>query len=152
MLERVIERDLDNRPRTERELRRLRTVFEATGRATGLEVEIEIAPRNQMIVAMFVDNENRLWVQHARSGDNPPDGVLTSYDLFDASGRYLHEVHFACEGNAAYDGLEILPDGRALLIKGYVLAQWETFDTSAVNWGEEEDTGAMEVICYRMPY
>ena len=151
-LERVIERDLPNRKRTEREMRRIRTVFEATARQIEIEIQFDVEPTNQLIADLFVDSENRLWVQHARSGDDPPDGVLMRYDLFDPSGQYLQEMHIACEGNAAFDGIEFLPDWRALLIKGYVLAQWETFDTSAVNWGEEEDTGAMEVVCYEIRF
>ncbi len=148
----VIEREFDNRPRTKREMRRFRTVFEANLRDSGLQIECVIEPRNPAIDHMFVDAEHRLWVKHARSSDDLPAGVLLKYDLFDAAGRYLHEVHLACDGDAAFDDFAFLTDGRVLLIKGYVLAQWETFDTAAVNWDEDEDSGPMEVICYRMPF
>lgn len=150
ILEKIIERKYTNRKRTDRERRRVQSVFEGLSRNMGGNLKMDISATNQAVAGMFIDSENRLWVKHAKSGDNLPEGILLSFDLFDAQGQYLSEVHLAGEGDAAFDDIEFLPDGRVLLIKGYVLAQWETFDTTAINWDEGEDTGAMEVVCCRL--
>jgi hypothetical protein len=150
VLEKIIEREYKNRKRTKNETKRLETLFSSLAAGFPGELKLDIEPRNQAVSGMFVDQKNRLWVKHAGSGDNLPEGVFLSFDLFDAQGRYLHEVHIYADGNAAYDDLEFLPDGRVLLIKGYILAQWETFDTTAINWDEGEDSGAMEIICCRL--
>ena len=152
VLEKIIERKYVNRKRTDRELRRLNTLFSSMARDTGLEIKMDIESDNQVIAGMFVDSQNRLWIKHAKSGDDLPAGILLSFDIFDADGRYLQEVQIASEGDAAYDDLEFLPDGRVLLIKGYVLAQWETFDSSAINWDEGVDSGPMEIICCEMKW
>ena len=86
----------------------------------------------------------------SRSGENLPDGVMQSYDIFDAEGRYLRQVYVACEGDPDYDGLELLPDNRILLIRGLVLAGTAQSDLGSIPLGEEEEVGNMEFVCYRV--
>ncbi len=149
-LERVIEREFDNRPRTPRERRRLEAIFGSAARQIPREVSLVIEPANPVIAGLFVDANGNLWVKHSRSGDERPAGVLQTYDLFDPDGRYLQKVSIACEGDPLYDDLEFLTDGRVLLVKGHVLAFWSAFDFGTVDWDDEEDVSPPEVICYRM--
>ncbi len=151
-LERIIQREYKNRNRTDREMKRMLTLFESVVRGANIQITFDIEKTNQSVASLFIDAENRLWVRHPGSVDDLPDGILAAYDLFDADGKYLQVVSIACEGQPDYDELKFLPDGRVLLIKGYVLAQWETFDTSAINWGEGEDSGSMEIVCYHLPF
>jgi hypothetical protein len=149
-LERVIEREFDNRPRTARETRRIEAVFNAAARQIPGEIVPVIEPANPVIAGLSVDEGGDLWVKHSRSGDDRPPGVLLTYDRFDPTGRYVQAVSIACEGDPAYDDLEFLPDGRVLLIKGYVLAQWSAFDFGTVDWDDDEETAEMEIVCCRM--
>jgi len=149
-LEHVIERSFRYRGRTDREMRRARAVFNAARRLIPFDIELELATAEPVVTSLFVDGDGNLWVKHSRSGDNLPEGIVSTYDLFDPKGRYLQEVSFACEGNPLYDELEFLVDGRVLLIKGAVLSRWSTFDFGTVDWNDEEDVTPMEVICYRM--
>jgi hypothetical protein len=149
-LQQVIEREFENRARTEEELRRVNALFDASDRNIPYEVTREIEPCNPAIAAMHVDADGNLWVQHSRSGEDQPMGTMLTLDLFDPTGHYQQEVAIACEGDPEYDGLEFLPDGRVLLIKGYVLAGMARTDLGSVPLGEEEESSAMEIICCRM--
>jgi len=149
-LERIIEREFENWPRDARDKRRIQAMVDAWYANVPAEVECTFAKHEPAISELFVTAEGTLWVQHSRSGRNQPDGVLLEYDTFDAEGRYLQRVAIACEGDAAYDGLRFLGDGRVLLVKGYVLARWAALSPGAhADFGEEE-AGPMEVICCEM--
>ena len=148
-LERVVARPFTNRKRTEQELRRINALFDASARNNPYGETREIEPCPPAITSLYVDAQDRLWVQHSRSGEDLPPGVMQAYDLFDPHGRYLRRVLVACEGNPEYDGLQFLPDGRVLLIKGLVLAGMAQSDLGSIPLGEAEDSGNMEFICYR---
>ncbi len=148
--ERVIEREFENRPRTEDELKRIHALFDASDRNIPYEVTREIESAPPVITSLRVDDQGILWVEHSRSSEAGPAGAMVTYDLFDAEGRYLRAVSIVCEGDPESDGLEFLSDGRVLLIKGYGLAGMARTDLGSVALGEEEETPPLEVICCRM--
>ena len=74
---------------------------------------------------------------------------MLTYDTFAGDGTWLQEVSVRCQGNPARDGLKFLGDGRALLIKGHVLARWTRLGVPNVDLGEEDEAGPMEIICCR---
>ena len=149
-LERVITREFENRMRTDDELRRINALYAASDQNIGAKIAREIEPSPPAISGLHVDPEGNLWVQHSRSGEHPPDGVMLTYDIFDPEGIYLREIAVACEGDADRDGLVFLDDGRVLLIKGYILAGMARTDLGNVPLGEEEHAPPPEIICCRM--
>jgi hypothetical protein len=148
-LDRVIEREFENRERTAEELRRVNALFDASARNNPYNETRKVEPNPAVISNLHVDNEGNLWVLHSRSNENLPAGIMQTYDLFDPEGRYLQQVSIACEGDPEFDGLEFLDDGRILLIKGYVLAGMARSDLGSIPLGEEEESSPMEIICCR---
>jgi len=149
-LERIIARSFENRKRTEQELRRVNALFDASARNNPYNETREIEPCPQVINGLHVDDAGRLWVLHSRSSENRPAGVMQCYDLFDANGKYLQQVFVACEGDPDYDGLQLLPEGRILLMKGLVLASMAQSDLGNIPLGEDEESSNMEFVCYRV--
>jgi hypothetical protein len=149
-LERVVGREFANRKRTEQELRRINALFDASARNNPYGETREIEPCPPAITSLYVDESERLWVQHSRSGEDLPAGIMQAYDLFDSRGRYLRRVLMACDGDPEYDGLQFLPDGRVLLIKGLILASMAQSDLGSIPLGEAEDSSNMEFVCYRI--
>jgi hypothetical protein len=149
-LDRVIERDFENWKRDALDMRRMNALFDTWARDIPFPSTREIDSYERAIMSLHVGEGDTLWVQHSRSGRNQPRGILLTYDLFGPEGRYLQQVSVACEGDPAFDGLELLPDGRVLLIKGYVLARMASLDARGVSFGEEDESGPLEVICCRM--
>lgn len=149
-LERTISRPFDPRPRTADEMRRVEEVFAASARNAPVKQTQELEPNAMAITDLYVDPEHRLWVEHSRSGDGLPVGVMTSYDQFSPEGRWLRRIHVACDGDVALDGLRFLDDGRVLLLKGLTLAETAQTDLGSVPLGEEGEASNMEFVCYRV--
>jgi hypothetical protein len=150
-LERVVTRRFENRKRTADELRRINALFDASAANNQLNETREIEPCPQVIQDLHVDEEGHLWVLHSRSSEDLPAGTMQSYDLFDTAGRYVRRVDVACvEGDPELDGLELLPDGRVLLLKGMVLAGTAQSDLGSIPLGEDNESSNMEFVCYRV--
>jgi len=145
-LERVIERSYENRVRDARDLARLNALVDAWTRAFPGEMERDLDRCDPPITELFVDDDGTLWVQHSRSGHDQPEGVLLTFDTFDAQGKYLREVSIAAPGDPYYDGIRLLGGGRALLIKGYVLARWASRDAQGATFGEDGEAEPMAVV------
>lgn len=148
-IDRVIERDYENRRRTELETARIRGVFDSwtIGRA---EVPYEIMPVPPAVTGLQVSADNQLWVQTSLSGLDQPEGVFMTYDVFDSQGHFTKQLAVRCEGNPEDDGLFLLNEDTAILIKGYQLAFFAVMGRVAVE-DEDESAANMEMICYRIP-
>ena len=112
-----------------------------------------VAGETSLVNCHFTDNGpliHLLTVGHARSGRDLPDGVFTSYDVFDASGLWLHELHVRCEADPDHDGLIHLDDGRVLLVRGLQLARLTASGDGGQVTEEGDGAWAMEVICCRV--
>lgn len=149
-LDRVIERTYEPRKRDEREFNRMNALVDAWMQGFPGEIARDLASHEPVITDLRVDSGGVLWVQHSRSDRDRPEGVLLRYDTFDADGNYLQEVHVVAEGDPAYDGVRWLDDGRALVIKGYVLARWASRGARNATFGEDDTSGPMEIICCRV--
>jgi hypothetical protein len=148
-IDRVIERDYENRRRTELETTRIRGVFDSWTSGQP-EVPYEIMKVPPAVTGLQVAGDNHLWVQTSLSGVDQPEGVFMTYDVFDPEGHFTKQLAVRCEGNPETDGLFLLNEDTAILIKGYQLAFFAVMGRVAV---EEEDESAanMEMICYRIP-
>ena len=74
---------------------------------------------------------------------------MLAFDVFPPDGGPHERVLMACEGDAAEDGLLLLPDGRWLLLKGLAAAETAQSDLGNIPLSEGGDTSAMEFVCYR---
>jgi hypothetical protein len=150
VLEKVITRDFENRRRDKRELRRIRGVFEALVRDRPDEVEFDIEDLATTVTGLWHDSDGYLWVQHCRSGENRPDNVFRTYDLFDAEGIFARQVSVVCEGDPFRDELFFVGSDLAVLMKDY----WTTFYSQMGYAADDEDEAEESqggIICYRLP-
>jgi hypothetical protein len=149
-LERVIERDFEKRKRDKQELRRMNALFEVQARNLPFDITWDVESYEQTLVALYVTRDGVLWVEHSRSGRDQPEGIFKTFDTFDSHGHYLQEVSVACDSDPQFDGLIFLENGRVLLVKGLVLARMTATGSQGAVYGEEDETGPMEIICCRM--
>jgi len=147
--ERSVTRPFENRDRTALELQRVNDLYDASARNSPVKQTREVEPQPPVIAALHVDAESNLWVEHSRSGEGLPDGVMLAFDVFPPDGSPHERVLMACEGDAAEDGLLLLPDGRWLLLKGLAAAETAQSDLGNIPLSEGGDTSAMEFVCYR---
>lgn len=105
-----------------------------------VEIEKEIEKTDPCIHRLHVDESGRLWVlsQHGRLEN--PEGVLETWDVFDAKGHFDHQVVIkppeAIEQGRSY----FLNNGQLVLVKGHVA------EDVLVPDGQEPET--LEIICY----
>ena len=100
------------------------------------------------ITGMWALDDGTLWVQTSRGDTEPPDGAWTVLDVFDESGRFVRQVALAGDHDALRDSLQILPDGRILVVVGAL----DAFLTQQAVGGEDavEEAEPLEIICYSM--
>jgi hypothetical protein len=100
-----------------------------------------------------VDEQGQLWVRHARSAREQPDGVMLTLDLFDPDGHFAKQVSFVCYEDGRYDGFFFVGDQRVLVVKGFVdsMRDWFGGGRGKISMGDDaEEPQPVEIICYGM--
>jgi hypothetical protein len=148
---RIIERQFENRRRTDREQALLRSVFRSWARGSTAETTVRIEECPPAVTSMHVTANRELWVQHSRSGRDQADGIMLTYDVFDNEGHFTKQVSISCHGDPDNDRLIWLSDDTVLLVTDLMGAFFGNMADGALDL-EEEDAGAMaqEVIYYRV--
>ena len=137
--------------RNKLDMQRITALFHAwAGPNPDTYPEFDLKKTERAITSLQVDGQGRLWVQHARSNRDLPEGVFLNLDLYDDRGQWQREVQLVCEGSSISDGVRFLGDGRVLLIKGFVVARLACLGSGIATLGED-DTDTIEIICYRLP-
>lgn len=151
-LEKTLSRDFDLLPRTQKEIDRMDALFEVQDSQLPFRITWEVEKYEQTVTGLHVAQDGTLWVQHARSGYEQPDGILETYDTYDAEGRWIQKVAIQSEGDPAYDGLIFLNDDRVLLVKGLILAQLTASGSQGAVFDEDDTTSTenLEVVCCRV--
>jgi len=145
-----ITRPFDNPRRDQQTMDRMDALFAEQDRQLSFRITWEVSEVDPAVTGLHVTDDNRLLVSHARSGSDLPDGVFTSYDVFDAAGHWQHALHVRCEASADHDGLIWLDDGRVLLVKGLQLARLTASGNGGSVTDEDDGAWAIEVICCRV--
>lgn len=152
-LEKVIERQYTSWHRTGAEMDWFRTLFEGAFSSLPFEMTLKLAEKasdiNWLNRGLQVDEGGSLWVLPSRGTREQPEGVMVTFDVFDAAGSFDHQVQFVCpDGDGTRDSLFLLDDERVLLIKGYLDASAMMLG-GAVEENEGEEAEPMELVCYR---
>lgn len=150
-LVRVIEREFEPRRRSDLETGRVLAVFDVWAGRNPAGLESEVEGMAAAISNLYVDDDNRLWVENSRSGETGPDEAFLTFDVFDADGRFQRQVALVCEGDPLDDRLFWTRDDMVVLVKGAVPAMYASMAGGAADNEEEAELDEMEVVCYRIP-
>jgi len=145
----VIEREFTNRKRTEEELALYKRLVDAQMAQLPGEPQVTIGERPEAIQGVEFAHDGSIWVTSSLGNHEQPDGIMTTYDVFDAQGNYVKQVAVACPGDGQKDGLIRIGRDRMLLITGLVPAVMSMQGGGAAASGDEEPA-PMEVVCYRV--
>ncbi len=147
---RVIERDYEPRKRTAEEKDRVAEGVVMIINGERVMPDAQIEENAPCISGMWVTDDGTLWVRSSHGGQDQPDGIMITYDLFDASGHYQKQVSLACDGDAKEDALYFLADGKIALARG-VFSSWLGMFGGSQGEDEGDEPPEMEVILYQMP-
>ncbi len=146
-VERVIEREIQPRKRTDEEKTRVGEGMVAIVNGERIRFEIvpeEYPPRVQGMTAM---PNGELWVVSAPETDALPAGILQAYDVFSPTGEYARRVHLAGPGDADTDRVILLGPDRLLVIQGFVNAARAMVGDGQHAEGESQP---LEVVYYTL--
>jgi hypothetical protein len=148
---RVIEREYVSPKRNARQLEAARRQLEAYARyyRTALQ-EITIEESEPDITDVWVAPDGHLWVRTSHGDNHAPEGILTTYDLFDESGRFRKQLAVACPGDPARDLIFMVGQDRMILVSGGVGAALTQLGVSPADESQEDETGILEVICLHL--
>ncbi len=149
-LDRIIEREFVNRPRSEKESRRINAIAEAQlSQVPGAKFAMsEVEPA---IGSLTMGPDGNLWVSHSRSGFEQPEGRMATYDVFDKKGNFIKQMAAQCEGDGIADRLFWTKEGSAVLVTGFTDALNSLMSGGAGATEEEDEEAApMEIIYLKL--
>lgn len=154
-LERVIEREYTTVQRTAESTAWIRGLLEAAFAQVPFPVALELSDTepdiNWLNRGVQVDDGGNLWILPSDGTIDQPEGVFATYDVFTPDGKFDHQVQAVCEGDGTEDGIFILGEDRAMVIKGYIDATATMFGGGGAALEDEgEEADPMELICYRI--
>jgi len=148
-LERVIERTFEPRLRTAKENARIEALAAAQTRQVPIEIKIELEKTEPAVTSIHARENGELWVVSSRSVVEQPQGVMLTYDVFDAKGEFIRQVAVGCEGDGIEDGLFFAGRDHMLLVKGLADAA-ATMQGASPEAAEGEEPLPMEIVYYRV--
>jgi len=154
-LERVIEREYTQWPRSAAEKQHFVEMVKAI--YGGSPIDVDVRPSDHEPVVLYLQRglrvhpDGSIWVLTTRSVREQAAGVMATFDVFDSTGEFVSQVAVHHEADGRRDGIFFLGDDRAVVIKGYsdaMLVQF-TGGRMSIDLGDDE-AGAMEVIYCRV--
>ncbi len=119
--------------RTAAEKERFQTMYDAFTRWNRGST-FKVSDQHQAIGQIFFREDGTLWVQSSAYRWRTPDGVFTSFDVYDTVGRYLQRVDLVADADAVEDGL-FFAGNRA-----YVVTDLFNAVMARVGGGNSEET------------
>jgi hypothetical protein len=144
---RISRPDFTAPPRNDRERARLEALVDSWRRNAGLDIQVELEDHEMVIQDLFVDDRGHLFVRHAASARDLPDGVFLRLDEFTPDGVWRREVLVRGVGDPLMDTLAWLGDGRAAVLRGGILVELEQWRDAAVYWEGEDEVVPELVVC-----
>ena len=147
-LDRIIEVDHPRRKRTQEEKDLVESIYSLFLRQIP-NSELKLNDYSKDIEAMYSREDGSLWVLSSEGSHDPPEGAIGIFDVFDSSGRYVHQVTLKGEGDPLTDGYYFVGD------RLYVVTDLLQAALSLQAGGEsfqigDEEPDPMAVICYEL--
>lgn len=147
LLHQIERPDFKTPPRDDRQWRRIHALADTWGRNGDIAINLELADAELTIAGLFVDDRGHLFVEHARSRRDLPDGVFLRLDEFAPDGQWLREVLLSGVGDPHMDTVAWLDQGRIALIRGGLLIDLERWRDAPVEWQDEAEVAPEVVVC-----
>lgn len=146
-LKMTINREYEHRPRGAEDMTRTRAFFEAQGRNYPVPPAVTIDDNEPDIINMFYRDDGKLWVLPSRGRQDQPEGVLATFDVFDAEGRFAEQAAIVCPGDGVED--QLFPVGGDVWILVRNLTSAALSASGGAGEEQTEEAEPMEVVCYR---
>ena len=146
--ERVVSRAFEPYTRDDEDRGLMETMMSGAASQFPFPVATEIEDVETAIGQIIAHPSGEVWVLPPRGVRNQPEGVLATYDVFDAEGQFVRREQVHCEGNGRRDGLIFIGDDRLLVVRGLTDAMGAQFGGGTGEGGQEAEP--IQIICYRI--
>ncbi len=133
---RTAERSFAPHVRSQQDKQKIRDGMSMSSNGKQLEVKKIILDTDRAITSVTALHDGTIWVETCFGRRDLPAGVFRRYDVLDAEGHLLKEVHLMCDARAEEDGFALLADGRFLWIRNLTSAYRSMYPSLQKN--EEE--------------
>ncbi len=152
-LQLVITREYESVRRTSAELERAKGLMMPWRRRNRNNINLVMEPTEPDILQFHVADDGRLWVLPSRGVRDQAPGVHSTWDVFDAAGRFERQMAFACDADGLQDALFFPGGDLVVVVLEHKEALW-AFQGRGRDSPEAEveefEASPLEVICYRM--
>lgn len=146
-LQKVVERDLAPYRRTDADRQEIRDGMRITVNGVRQEIEFHLLDTEPVIHALRTLPDGNLAVFTCYQGRGLPDGVVMRYDLHDRSGALLAEVHLRGDLDLELDAIQLLMDGRAVILRNYHPAASARYGMLDEGDPVREDEALQVIVC-----
>ncbi len=144
---RTFSRPYEPLPREESDTARAIALLEAQGRNYPVMPRITVSDVEPDIAAVQVHDDGAIWVTTSRGVRSQPEGVMATFDVFDAEGVYVNRARLHHpEADGMHDLLYFVDGERAVLVRNFL----NTFLSSVGVETAEPEADLMEVIGCRI--
>jgi hypothetical protein len=147
-IERTVSRAFEPYERNDEDRKLINMIMEGTAAQFPFPIQTEVEDNETPISQLIAHPTGETWILPPRGARNQPEGVMATYDVFDAEGHYDRQVRVNCEGNGRKDGIYFVGEDRLLVVHGLVDALGSQFGGGA---GEaDEEAEPVEIVCYKI--
>lgn len=143
-LDLIIERPLAPRLRTPEEKERMSGGVSMSINGEVVRLQSNFDDYAPAIESLAIAADRRLWVLSGNGRRPEREGILRSYDLFDAEGRFVEVVHLAAEIDEDRDRLIDLHDGRWIVLEN-LFGAWRDDDQDEA----ADDDRPLRILCLK---
>jgi len=133
--------------RSDRDNQRMASLVDTWSAGAGFDIPFERCASEMTIQAIYPDERGHLFIRHAASNRDLPDGVFLRLDEFDAQGQWQHEVLVHGVGDSSLDTMVWLGGGRVAVQRGGALIALERWSDTPVYWDDEAEVEPELVVC-----
>lgn len=149
-VERVVNREYESRERSGEETTRWETLYNEFTRNQVPGSSWDVEDKDRDVAQIYPREDGSFWVLTSRGQQDPPEGSLGVFDVFDAKGRYVQEVTLMGEGDPLTDGYFFVGD-RLLVVTDFLAAVMSAQGGNyAEAFGDESEPEPMSIICYEL--
>ncbi|MBD3221224.1 hypothetical protein GF314_08265 [bacterium] len=148
---RVVERTFDAYRRTEQDLAQMRDQHRLYINGVRQEMVFHHLPTDPVIQRLEARPDGTLAVFTCHATRGLPDGVITRYDLHDATGHLTAEVRIHGDCDLEYDRLVLLSDDRAVVLRNYRTASRTAYNMQEEGDPERPDPTFSVIVCDLIP-
>jgi hypothetical protein len=151
-LARVIEREYTHRQRSQQEMEdnKPRVMMRGAG-GQRMQPQVKSSPTDRDILRMIPRDDGTLWILSSRGGNDQPAGMLATFDVFDANGRFVRSLAVKAPIDSKQDEFHVVHD-QLVVVKSVRSARDAMFaegdDGNASK--DEADPEPVSLVCYRL--